>query len=63
MKKLATIAFLVFVNSYLYSHEVNKKMSTPLTGSSLHFTCQSQSPKGQGFCDGAIEAIYSLHGS
>lgn len=37
------------------------RIETPMTVGFLHVACLDQSERAQGFCDGAIEAYYSIY--
>jgi hypothetical protein len=63
MRVFLLLCFILIPNAS--AHDVVKTIQTPMTVSNLSFACWSEgrSPEAKGFCKGAIEMAYSLHGS
>jgi hypothetical protein len=63
MRVFLLLCFTLITNAS--AHDVVKTIQTPMTVGNLSFACWSEerSPEAKGFCKGAIEMAYSLHGS
>lgn len=63
MRVFLLLCFTLITNAS--AHDVVKTIQTPMTVSNLSFACWSEerSLEAKGFCLGAIEMAYSLHGN